>query len=372
MEEHDRQQLFFMREAISFSLKGRYLSPPNPWVGALIVKDNRIISAGWHEGPGTLHAEEVAIRGAEKDTDFSSCLLYVTLEPCSHFGKRPPCVDLLIRQCFKKVIVGIKDPDVRVAGQGIEKLLKAGIETIVGIGRQEVERSLSDYLYQRSCARPRVVLKTALSIDGCFSAKDGSSQWITDEESRLDAAMERAASQAIIVGSKTVIRDNPLLTVRHPNIQSFNPPLRVVLDSSGRVSGDEKIFCTQEAPTLYVTTDRCPKKLILRLNAKDVETITLQGKFGFIDLVRLIEILQRKNCLRILVEGGAAVHGAFLREKLADFFIVYYGPCILGEGHRGFSMPSLGIHNIAEKYVLTLDDVHKVGRGFRADYSCPR
>lgn len=371
MDEKVRQQLFFMRKAISLSMRGRFISPPNPWVGTVIVRNGIVVGEGWHEGPGTMHAEEMAVQSVGGGSDFSDCEIYVTLEPCSHIGRRPPCADLLVRCGFKTIFVGVEDPDERVSGNGIRLMRSAGLNVVSGICRNEIEKSLAPYLFQRRYRRPLVVLKTALSIDGYSSAADGSSQWITDVKARENVALERASSQAILVGIATVLKDNPRLTVRHPTLTNFNPPLRVVLDSGGRSTGEEVVFQTTEAPTLYVTTDRCSGKLLDRLEKRNVQVSVLPGDRNGINLHCLLELLQKKGCLRIFVEGGATLHGSFLKESLANILLVYYGACLLGNGLRGLSYGGPVIRSISEKYVFQLNSVRKLGKDVRIEYFCP-
>ncbi|ETR79632.1 Diaminohydroxyphosphoribosylaminopyrimidine deaminase [Chlamydia pneumoniae B21] len=260
MEDFSEQQLFFMRRAIEIGEKGRITAPPNPWVGCVVVQENRIIGEGFHAYAGGPHAEELAIQNASMPISGSD--VYVSLEPCSHFGSRPPCANLLIKYKVSRVFVALVDPDPKVAGQGIAMLRQAGIQVYVGIGESEAQASLQPYLYQRTHNFPWTILKSAASVDGQVADSQGKSQWITCPEARHDVGKLRAESQAILVGSRTVLSDDPWLTARQPQGMLYpKQPLRVVLDSRGSVPPTSKVF-DKTSPTLYVTTERCPKNYI--------------------------------------------------------------------------------------------------------------
>ncbi|SPN73983.1 Riboflavin biosynthesis protein RibD,bifunctional diaminohydroxyphosphoribosylaminopyrimidine deaminase/5-amino-6-(5-phosphoribosylamino)uracil reductase,Pyrimidine deaminase,riboflavin biosynthesis protein RibD,RibD C-terminal domain [Chlamydia serpentis] len=329
MEDFSEQQLFFMRRAIEIGERGRITAPPNPWIGCVIVKENRILGEGFHAYPGGPHAEEVAINNASESVFGSD--VYVSLEPCSHYGLRPPCANLLIKHKIKRVFVSLVDPDPKVAGHGIKILRQAGIQVYVGIGETEAYTSLQPYLYQRTYNRPWIILKSAASIDGQIADSQGKSQWITCPEARNDVGKLRAESQAILAGSRTVRFDNPWLTARQPSGSLYSrQPLRVVLDSYGNIPYEFKVF-DKASPTLYVTTTRCPKNYIKILEGLGIEVLITELTSSGVDLHHLYDYLANKKILQILVEGGANLHTSLLKEKLVNSVILYSGPMILGD-----------------------------------------
>ncbi|ANH78667.1 bifunctional diaminohydroxyphosphoribosylaminopyrimidine deaminase/5-amino-6-(5-phosphoribosylamino)uracil reductase RibD [Candidatus Chlamydia sanziniae] len=332
MEDVSEQQLFFMRRAITLGAQGKITAPPNPWVGCVIVKYGKIIGEGFHAYAGGPHAEEVAIRNALESVEGSE--VYVSLEPCSHYGTRPPCVHLLIQHKIAKVFIALVDPDARVAGKGIEILKKAGILVHVGLVKEEAFISLKSYLHQRTYSTPWILLKSAASIDGQVADRYNRSQWITCPEARQDVGKLRAESQAIIIGSGTALSDNPKLTARLSSGELYSrQPLRVVLDTLGKVSPQASIF-NNEAPTLYVTTTRCPDEHIKIIESLGIEILITQPTHLGVDLHQVNDYLAAKKILQVLVEGGATLHTAFLKEGLAHALVLYLGPKILGNQNK--------------------------------------
>lgn len=332
MEDFSEQQLFFMRRAIEIGEKGRITAPPNPWVGCVVVQENRIIGEGFHAYAGGPHAEELAIQNASMPIPGSD--VYVSLEPCSHFGSRPPCANLLIKHKVSRVFVALVDPDPKVAGQGIAMLRQAGIQVYVGIGESEAQASLQPYLYQRTHNFPWTILKSAASVDGQVADSQGKSQWITCPEARHDVGKLRAESQAILVGSRTVLSDDPWLTARQPQGMLYpKQPLRVVLDSRGSVPPTSKVF-DKTSPTLYVTTERCPENYIKVLDSLDVPVLLTESTPSGVDLHKVYEYLAQKKILQVLVEGGTTLHTSLLKERFVNSLVLYSGPMILGDQKR--------------------------------------
>lgn len=281
-----------MRRAIEVAAAVRARTAPNPWVGCVIVtRDGRRFEGATHP-PGGRHAEAEALARAQPSgADLSGSTVYVTLEPCSHFGRTPPCADALVDAGVARVVVGIEDPDLQVAGQGVSRLKDAGVEVVVGVEAEAVEQQLRPYLVQRRTGRPYVVLKLAASLDGRTAAPDGTSQWITGPAARADAHRLRAESGAVLVGAGTVRADDPSLTVRDAE---GNDPLRVVLGT---------------APP----------------GAKVHPCVEMSG-----DLGEVLDEIARRDVLQVLVEGGATVAGAFHRAGLVDQYVVYLAPAIFG------------------------------------------
>ena len=307
----------------------RHQTAPNPWVGAVVVQAGPsrpgTDSRGATEPPGGRHAEIVALDAAGEASRGGT--LYVTLEPCCHHGRTGPCTEAIIDAGLRRVVVGLEDPDPRVAGKGIAELRAAGIEVEVGVGAADVQRQLAPYLKHRRTGHPYVVLKLAASLDGRVAAADGSSKWITGEEARADAHALRAESDAVLVGAGTVRADDPELTVRHAEGAD---PLRVVLG---------------KAPA----------------GAKVHPAVELEG-----DLGEVLDELGQRGVLQLLVEGGPTVADAFHRAGLVDRYVVYLAPALLGAG----GLPLIagpGASTIAEAWRGRITDVRRVGDDVRLE-----
>ncbi|BAE80890.1 riboflavin biosynthesis protein [Chlamydia felis Fe/C-56] len=347
MEDFSEQQLFFMRRAIELGENGRLSAPPNPWVGCVIVKNGRIIGEGYHKKKGQPHAEEEAVNSTTESIE--GCDVYVTLEPCCHYGSTPPCVNLLIKHKVSTVYVALLDPDGRVSGKGIAALRNAGIRVYVGLGKEEAESSLKSYIYQRTYGKPWIVIKSAATLDGQVADSDGQSQWITCPEARADVGKIRASSQAIVIGSKTVLQDDPLLTARKPSGELYsNQPLRVVVDSSGIVPPQAKVFHVP-GKSLYVTTTRSSSEHIKNIEDLGVEVLVTQPRESKVDLHELVAYLSNKTVLQVLVEGGSILHTSFLKERLANALVLYLGPKIFGDQRKPlFGDLGLRLHSAQE------------------------
>lgn len=321
----------FMQRAIEQSRKARFIAPPNPWVGCVIVKDGEIVGEGFTQAPGGDHAEILALNAAGSLAKGSTA--YVTLEPCAHFGKTPPCGNALIQAGVARVVIALQDPDPQVNGKGISLLQKEGISVTVGICAEEVAQSLHPYIHQRRTGRPWCVVKSAVSIDGRIAAADGTSQWITSTEARQDTHFLRAESQAIVIGAGTALTDKPKLTVRDVSFLGKHP-LRVLLDSRGRVSpADQPFFDPSLGPSVVLTTPLCPSERVAEWKSTGVAVQVLpcavsnQG----VNLSAVLDFLNKKGVIQVLFEGGAAVIGNLWKEGFVDQWTVYVGACILGE-----------------------------------------
>jgi len=310
MQENKDQQLFFMRAAIREGEKGRNTAPPNPWVGCVLVKNGEIVGSGYHAQAGCPHAEAMALAEAKENARGSTA--YVTLEPCAHHGRTPPCTTALIQAGVKRVVIPFLDPD-PTSLSGFEQLKNAGIEVIIGIGKEEAELSLAPYLYHRRTGLPYCLLKTAISIDGCMAAPDGSSKWITGEMARKDARQFRAQSQAILIGVETAIQDKPTLSAE-------GKPLRVILDRKGRLPEEGALFDSTIAPTLIFTESNRVWK-----NAESCKAFSLK---------EILLELGRRGVMQLFVEGGATIHSQFMKENFVQEWVVYVGNCFLGNGKR--------------------------------------
>lgn len=364
----EQKQTFFMNEAYEESLKGRFLSPPNPWVGCVIVKHGEIIAKGHHKGPGTPHAEVMAIDDAKEATQGATA--YITLEPCPNSEKAPSCIDALVDAGIKKVVIGVLDPNPNVRGKGIAKLQQAGIEVEVGVLEEKVKASMLPYCHYQETGRPFCILKAAISMDGKIAAKDGSSIWITGKAARDDLHQMRAQSQAILIGTKTALVDQPHLTVRNFEVNTFNPPLRVVIDAKGKLEANGPLFDTSIASTLIVTSkDSSLERRKEWENAGcEVLEIPYNTKMTGLDLGKLFDVLGKRGVLQLLAEGGSKLFSSLIEEKLVDRLVLYMGSCLLGaEGISLFS--KLRLENIDDAIHLHLKNFTPLGRDIRLDYT---
>lgn len=317
-----------MRRALALAQsKGRLVSP-NPKVGAVLVKSGRIVGEGGHSQYGGPHAEVIALRKAGGKA--RGATLYVTLEPCSHHGKTPPCVAAILRAGVQKVVAAMQDPFPLVKGKGFQILRQAGVVVRSGLLEQETRRMNESFIFAVTHSRPRVILKAAASLDGKIATDSGRSRWITGPQARRTAHELRACCDAILVGSGTALKDNPSLTVRLPGYHREDGwPFRVVLDSQLQV-GPRSNLLRGKAKTVVFTSSRAShskEKALLRRGAA-VFRVPLRGKM--LSLKAILKVLHSLQVRSLLVEGGGEVHASFLREKLADEVVLFLSPKILG------------------------------------------
>lgn len=356
-----------MDRAIGLGHAVRRHTPPNPWVGCVVLRDGEIVGEGATEPPGGAHAEIRALEAAGERARGATAV--VTLEPCSHQGRTGPCADALVEAGIARVVVAIEDPDPEVHGAGIDRLRAAGVEVEVGVGADAVGRSLAPYLHHRRTGRARCLLKTASSLDGRVAAADGTSQWITGEAARADAHELRADSQAIVVGAGTALADRPALSVRGVPDSPIRPPLRVLLDGRGRVPVDGPLFDSALAPTLVVTTERAPAARLDTWRAAGAEVEVLdRGDDGTgVDLTALLALLGRLGALQAVVEGGPSVHGALLRAGLVDAVVTFVAGLVLGADGLA-SFVGCGAATLAAAPRFELLGARVIGNDVRLDY----
>lgn len=364
METSTSSHLYFMQQAMALAEQARLLSPPNPWVGCVIVKDGKIIGQGYTQPPGQAHAEICALHQAQERA--KGAIAYVTLEPCAHTGRTPPCTDALIQAGIREVRFGIHDPDMRVKGKGAQQLREAGIQVFHGLCEEKIQQSLAPYLYQRRTGLPYTILKTAISLDGRTAAADNTSQWITCEQAREDVHLQRAESQAILIGARTALKDCPRLTVRHPSYQLRKNPLRVLLDSKGLVPAKGPLFDCTMAPTLIITTQQGAEKRKNEWESTGAQVAIVSSSSNGIDLQETWELLGNQSILQVLVEGGATLLTALLETSLVNRLVVYIGPIMLGSS--GCPLYQKQIATLQQAKRLFLQDVRQLGESVRLDY----
>jgi diaminohydroxyphosphoribosylaminopyrimidine deaminase/5-amino-6-(5-phosphoribosylamino)uracil reductase len=317
-----------MRRALELAQRGLYSTHPNPRVGAVLALDNEIVGEGWHDRPGEAHAEPNAIRAAGEKARGATA--YVTLEPCSHHGRTPPCVDALLAAGVSRVVYAIGDPDPRVNGRGAKLLRKAGVTVESGLLEREAESINAGFLMRNRRGRPFIRLKSAASLDGATALANGASQWITSEEARADVQHWRARSSAVLTSAATVLADDPRLDVR---IETSRQPLRVVLDRGGQVPRKARILRPPGEVLLFsAAKPRVRAQPDERFGAARVERVrTLRGH---LDLARVFAKLGELAVNEVLVESGPRLAGALLVAGLVDEWLLYLAPKLLGRGAK--------------------------------------
>ena len=348
-----------MSQALALAHKGLYTTSPNPKVGCVIVKDGEIIGQGWHEKKGEPHAEVFALRQSADKAQGAT--VFVTLEPCSHFGATPPCAAALIQAGVKKVIAASLDPNPLVAGKGVKMLQDAGIEVATGLLEEESRALNRGFFSIFERQKPFVTLKIAQSLDGKTALKNGVSQWITGETARHDVHLGRAASCAVLTGVGTVLADNPQLTVRH--IQTPRQPIRIVADSHLQTPANAKI-CTDGGRTILACL---PDFVATKTYPECVEILPIMpDKSGqHIDLSDLMQKLAERQIGQLWVEAGSVLNGALLNADLVDEIIIYQAPMILGDcAKNAFRLPEITALNQAKRFnvqhIQTLGDDIKI------------
>ena len=343
----------YMKRALYLARRGMGKTSPNPMVGAVIVKSDRLIGEGYYQRFGAKHAEVNAIENAGEDV--SGATMYVTLEPCCHYGQTPPCTDAIIAGKIGRVIIGMLDPDKRMSGRSVEILREHDIECTVGVLEEECRALNETYIKHRSTGLPFVTVKFAQTLDGRIASSTGHSRWISSPASRKLGHKLRTRHDAVLVGIGTVIMDNPQLTVRL--VRGINP-LRIVLDSSLRIALDATVLTEQEkAKTLVAATTGAPRDRVAALDKMGIEVLTLPAYArGDVDLRQLCKILGERNISSILVEGGAETITSFLRLGLADRLVVFTAPRIMGRGVE--AVGELEIKDVAGALKLTFEKVY--------------
>ncbi|MGZ8190413.1 MAG: bifunctional diaminohydroxyphosphoribosylaminopyrimidine deaminase/5-amino-6-(5-phosphoribosylamino)uracil reductase RibD [Methylococcaceae bacterium] len=352
-----QQDFIYMARALQLAKNGRYTTDPNPRVGCVLVRDDVIIGEGWHVKAGQGHAEVEALKSVQ---DAKNATAFVTLEPCSHHGRTPPCCDALITAGVNRVVVAMQDPNPLVSGRGLEKLQAAGIEVCCGVLLEDAQALNRGFIKRMTENRPFVRSKLAMSLDGRTACASGESKWITSAEARADVHRLRAESSAILTGVNTVLADDPALNAR-VNFDVVQP-VRVVLDTHLQTP-PTALMAKLPGRTLILTyTDDGAKQQ--RLQHAGFEVHRLSDKNGRLDLHEVMRFLAAQQINEVLVEAGAVLNGALLAENLLDEIIVYMAPAIMGDQGRGlFHLPD--VLNMADKKELKLLDVRQVGEDLK-------
>lgn len=348
-----------MALALGWAAKGIYTTAPNPRVGCVIVKDGAVIGAGFTQPAGQAHAEIQALRDAEaRGHDVRGATVYVTLEPCNHHGRTPPCSDALVRAGVGRVVAAVVDPNPLVAGQGLAKLARAGIEVASSVMEHEAREMNIGFFSRMQRKRPWVRLKTAASLDGMTALHNGTSQWITGEQARADGHAWRARACAILTGIGTVKADDPQLTVRA--IDTPRQPRRVIVDSRFEIAPDARILSS--APCWIVGAVSNPEKQALLRDAGH-DIILLPNAAGKVDLAALMLELGRREINEVHVEAGVKLNGSLIRAGCVDELLVYLAPALLGDAQGMFALPALD--SLEGRQRLRFHEVTPLGEDLR-------
>ena len=346
----------WMAQAIRLAEKGLYTTDPNPRVGCVLVKDDRLIGEGWHQWSGQAHAEVNALKDCSDSP--TGATAYVTLEPCCFYGKTPPCSEALIEAGVVRVVVAMLDPNPEVSGKGLQLLEAAAIKTEQGLMEAQARALNPGFISRMTRKRPYVRLKTAMTLDGQTALRNGQSQWITGVQARQDVHRQRARCSAVITGVGTVLADDPQLTVRLQDDFVYQAPIRVVLDSRLRISETAAIL-NDAAPSWVFTSkeERGAKSGIDKL-------FSCSNQDGQIDLSNMLAILAEHGVNECLLEAGATLNGAFLAAGLVDEVVIYIAMKIVGEQGRS-PWGALHLEKMQEAYTMQLKEVRHVGADLR-------
>jgi diaminohydroxyphosphoribosylaminopyrimidine deaminase/5-amino-6-(5-phosphoribosylamino)uracil reductase len=351
------QDSLWMAQALQLAERGLYTTSPNPRVGCVLVREGCVVGEGWHERAGEPHAEAHALQTAGDAARGATA--YVTLEPCSHHGRTPPCADALIRAGVARVVVAVQDPNPQVAGQGIAKLRAAGIEAEYGLMEAAARELNIGFFARMTRGTPWIRSKIAMSLDGRTALNNGESKWITGEAARQDVQHWRARSCAVLTGIGTVLADDPQLNVR--GIETSRQPLRAVVDNALRLPPSARLL-QQKGVMVYTATQDAQK--IAALEQAGARVVVLPDANGQVDIAAVLRDLAAQGCNEVLVEAGSKLNGALLKAGLADELVLYLAPQLLGDMAR--SMAQLGeLTNLDQRIELEWKDVRHVGKDLR-------
>lgn len=346
----------YMARALRLARRGLYTTDPNPRVGCVLVRDGRIVGEGWHTRAGGPHAEIEALRMAGESARGADC--YVTLEPCCHHGRTPPCTDALVEAKVRRVVVAMSDPNPQVAGKGLSQLREAGIDTRCGILAAEAEQLNRGFCKRMRKGLPWVTVKMAASLDGRTALASGESRWITSAEARHDVHRLRARSSAIVTGIGTVLADDPALTARLEGIDDVLQPLRVVLDSGLRMPPNAKMLALPgETVVVTVTDDPASQRRLEDAGARVWVVGEVEGR---VDLGEVWSRLAACEINEVMVEAGPRLNGALVQGRWLDEGLLYLAPCLLGDDAKGlFHLP--GVETMGQRIEIQFAEIRRIG-----------
>lgn len=341
----------YMDLAIKLAEKGKGLTSPNPMVGCIIVKRGRIVGKGWHKKAGTEHAEILAIQDAGKKAINST--MYVNLEPCSHWGRTPPCTERIVEAGVREVIIGMEDPNPLV--DGFKELKFRGLKTKIGILEKEAKKLNEAYLKYMRTKKPFVIIKVAMSADGRIATKTGDSKYITSKEARAYVHQLRTEVDAVMVGLNTVLRDNPELT---PRLVKGKDSMKIVVDSTLKIPKNSNLM-KNPAKLIVATTSKASKNAVKKLQQKGVTIIMTKSKNGMVDLQDLVKQLGRHEITSVMIEGGSELNSTAIKAGVVDKIFIFTAPKIIGNGLGAIG--NLGINKIDNAINLKNSVAKKIG-----------
>jgi diaminohydroxyphosphoribosylaminopyrimidine deaminase / 5-amino-6-(5-phosphoribosylamino)uracil reductase len=346
----------WMKRVLLLAEAGRGRTSPNPMVGAVLVKRGKVVGEGYHARIGEAHAEIVALRQAGEKA--GGAVLYLNLEPCTHYGRTPPCAPQVVNAGVKRVVIGMEDPNPAVNGKGIETLRRSGIDVKVGILGKECRRLNEAFCKYILKKEPFVMLKVAATLDGKIATRNGDSKWISGEASRRFVHKLRDQVDGVLVGIGTVLRDDPRLTAR---VKEGREPYRIVLDSRLKIPEEAKVFEHSPSEVILATTGSAPQDKIERLEKKGVRVLIAGSKKGRVDLKSCLSKLGEIGMMNLLVEGGSQVNGSFLDEGLIDKFLLFLSPKLIGDPQALGIFGGRGVSNLRETVALKDIRARKIG-----------
>ena len=347
----------YMEQAIELAASADYHTSPNPMVGAVVVRDGKVVGMGAHMRAGEPHAEVHALNTAGDAARGAD--LYVTQEPCSHHGRTPPCVDAVIAAGVKRVVIGMQDPNPKVDGRGISALRAAGITVISGVLEQRVRKLNEFFVKHVTTGMPFVTAKFAMSLDGRIATHSGESRWITSDEARQEVHRLRHMHDAILVGANTVLRDDPNLTTRLP--EGGRSPLRVVVDSRLRVPYEARIFGQESGSVLLATSDRARGDRLREFEKRGVPVVVLPADHGRVGLPDLLRHLGEREAISLLIEGGSSMHGSAFDQRLVDKVVAFVAPRIIGGIEAPGAVGGHGVDALSDAHALRDVEVRQLG-----------
>ncbi|KPK41570.1 MAG: hypothetical protein AMJ78_05170 [Omnitrophica WOR_2 bacterium SM23_29] len=358
-----REDEKFMRFALELAKMGKGLTSPNPCVGAVIVKDGKVIGKGYHKGAGRPHAEIYALRQAGRKAHGAT--LYVSLEPCRHYGKTPPCTNAIISHKIKRVVTAMKDPNPLNDGKGIMLLRRNGVEVKVGVLEDEAKKMNEAFMKFITKKIPFVTVKVAQSLDGKIATHTGDSKWITNEVAREYVHRLRGKVDAILVGVKTVLIDDPLLTARPKDRKIGKQPIRIILDSKLRIPLNARIFSKALSGKVIIATTRlAPKNKLEALKKKNAEILIVGSRDGKVNIKSLMKELVKKDIAHVLVEGGGEAIASVIEAKVVDKVLFFIAPKIIGGRQATTSVEGAGVNRVNRAIELKEVGFESIGDNF--------